>query len=185
MASVTDIANAALLRVGDESIISLTDSTERARACNTAWPIVRREVLRAHSWNSVTTRTKLAALTTAPSWGFATAYELPADCLSLLEVDTDSDWRVEGSQIVTDATGELGIRYLKDEEDTEQYDGMLTEVMVLRLAVEVCERITTTNTKREALLVEYDALLGDARSADGSESSPAEYEEDYWMTVRY
>lgn len=185
MASVTDIANAALLRCGDESIISLTEANERARAVNAAWPLVRREVLRAHPWNSATTRTKLAALATAPSWGFATAYELPADCLILLEVDTAADWRVEGSQIVTDATGELGIRYVKDETDAEEYDGMLTEVMVLRLAAELVERLTTSHTKREMLLVEYEARLGDARGADGAESSPAEFEEDPWVTARY
>ena len=184
MASLVEIANQALYRVGDESIISLTDNTNRARAINNSWPFVRQEVLRSHSWNAATTRTKVAALTTSPSWGFTTAYQIPGDCLRILEVDTETDWRVEGQQILTDATGELSIRYTKDETDTDVYDGALTECMVLRLAVEVCERLTNSRTKRESLLLEYEERLMEARSVDGEEGSPAEFEEDDWITVR-
>lgn len=184
MASVTDIANAALMRCGDSPIISLTENNERARAVNAAWPLVRREVLRAHPWNCATQRAKLAALAVAPSWGFETAYEIPADCLRILEVNTTADWRVEGNQLVTDDTGELGIRYLKDETDASQFDGLLTECMVLRLAAEIVERIVNSHTKREMLLAEYEQKLDDARFADGAESSPAEFEEDLWLSVR-
>lgn len=184
MPSVTDIANAALLRCGDSPIISLTENNERARAVNSAWPFVRQEVLRSHSWNAAITRAKLAELATAPSWGFTTRYQLPADCLNLIEVDTTSDWRVEGRELLADTTGELGIRYVRDETDTEQYDGLLTECMVLRLAAEVVERIVNSNTKRELLLREFEMKIDDARIADGFESSPADFEEDSWLTVR-
>lgn len=185
MASVVEIANQALIRVGDESIISLTDANERGRAVNAAWPFVRREVLRAHPWNIATKRVKLAALSAAPAWGFATAYQVPADSIAILEVDTVSDWRVEGQQIVTDATGELSIRYARDETDSEIYDGILTECMALRLAAEICERLTNSRSKRELLLMEYEDKLQEARTADGEEGSPSEFEEDSWVTVRY
>lgn len=185
MPSLVEIANQALTnRLGAESIISMTDATPEARAVNAAWPFVRQQVLRGHSWNAATVRTKVAALATAPSWGFATAYQVPADCIRVVEVDTIADWRVEGQTIVTDATGQLSIRYVQDLTDTEQYDGALTEAMVLRLAVEVCERITNSRTKREALLLEYEETLADAKGADGEEASPAEFEEDVWLTVR-
>lgn len=185
MASLVEIANGALLRVGDEPITAITDATTNAKACNAAWPFVRREVLRSHPWNSAVTRTKLAALVSAPSWDFTTAYELPADCLSLIDVNTTADWRVEGREIVTDATGELGILYIKDETDTEKYDGLLTEVMVIRLAAEIVERLAPNRGNRELLLMEFQDKLAEARSADGSESSPAEFEEDLWVTARY
>lgn len=184
MASVVDIANQALIRVGDDSIVSLSDATERARAVNSSWPFVRQEVLRAHSWNAATTRTKLAALASAPSWGFTTRYQLPSDCLKLLEVDTTTDWRVEGREILTDATGQLSIRYLKDETDTEVYDGALTEAMVLRLAAEVAMRLTDSRTKAEQLLIEYEDRVTEAKILDGEEQSPAEFEEDGWVTIR-
>ena len=185
MASVVEIANQARLRVGDEPIISLGDANERGRAVNASWPFVRREVLRAHPWNIAVVRTKLAALADAPSWGFATAYEIPADSLQVLEVDTVQDWRVEGREIRTDATGELSIRYTKDETDSEVYDGILTECMVIRLAAEIAERLTNSRSKRELLLAEYEDKIQEARMADGEEGSPSEFEEDAWVTVRH
>lgn len=184
MASTVEIANQALIRVGSESILSLTDATERARACNASWPFVRREVLRSHSWNSVTTRVKIAELVDAPSWGWDTAYQVPSDSLRILEVDTTYQWRIEGDEILTDGTGELSIRYLKDETDTEQYDAGLTELMVLRLAVEIVERITDSTTKRTELLNDYLMLLSEAKADDGEEQSPSEFEEDSWVTAR-
>lgn len=184
MASTIAIANQALIRVGSESIIALTESNERARACNASWPFVRREVLRSHSWNAVTVRATLAELATGPLWGFDSAYQVPSDSLRILEVDTTYQWRIEGDQILTDGSGELFIRYLKDETDTEQYDGSLTELMVIRLAVEIVERITDSTTKRVELLDEYQLLLSEAKADDGEEQSPSEFEEDDWVTVR-
>ena len=185
MASPVDIANLALLRVGAESIIALTDANNRARACKLAWPFVRQNVLRAHSWNSATVRTQLAPLATAPTWGFATAYTVPADYLHISEVDTDLDWRVENCEIHTDATGTLNVRYVKDEEDTELYDGSLTVVMGLRLAVEIVERVTNSGPKKNVLLQEYQVALNEAKVDDGQEQSPADFEEDDWITSRY
>jgi len=186
MPSLVEIANQALMnRLGAEPIISMTDATEGARAVNAAWPFVRQEVLRAHSWNVATKRAKVAALVSAPAWGFDSAYQVPSDCLRVLEVDTTYDWRVEGQTIVTDGTGELSIRYIEDLTDTEQYDGALTECMVLRLAAEVCERITNSRSKRELLMVEYENKLEEAMAFDGEEGSPSEFKEDLWLTVRY
>lgn len=185
MASVVDISNLALLRVGAEPIISMADANNRARACNLAWPFVRKTVLRSHSWNSATVRTQIAPLATAPEWGFATAYAVPADFLHISEVDTVADWRVENGEILTDATGTLNVRYTKDETDTEKYDGSLTTVMALRLAVEIVERLTNSGPKKNVLLQEYSAALMEAKIDDGQEQSPAEFEEDDWITSRY
>jgi hypothetical protein len=185
LASVVDIANLALLRVGAEPIISMTEETSRARACNTAWPFVRRHVLRSHSWNSATVRTQLPPLLAAPLWGFATAYVMPADSLHVSEVDTSTDWRVENGEILTDATGTLNVRYVKDETDPEKYDGSLTAVMALRLAVEITERVTNSGPKKNVLLQEYQVALNNAMVDDGQEQSPADFEEDDWITSRY
>jgi len=184
MASEVGIANMALLRVGAEPIIALSDDSGRARACNAAWPFVRQNVLRGHSWNSATVRTTLAALTDAPAWEFATAYTVPPDSLHVMEVDTTSDWRVENGQILTDATGSLNIRYIKDETDTEVYDASLTMAMALRLAVEICEKLTNNRLKRQLLLQEYLQVVNDAMVDDGEEQSPADFEEDTWVSVR-
>lgn len=185
MSSLVDIANLALLRVGAEPIIAITEPNNRARSCLIAWPIVRRQVLRSHSWNSATVRAQLPSLLAPPAWGFATAYTVPADCLHVAEVDTTYDWRVERGQILTDGSGTLDIRYVRDEEDTERYDASLTAVFAIRLAVEIVERVTNNGTKKQILLQEYLVALNEAKMDDGQEQSPAEFEEDRWVSVRF
>lgn len=186
MASVTDIANMAILRVGGEPINDIDDtSNARAKSCKLAWEFARRHVLRSHSWNAATVRTTLSPSATAPDWDFESAYPIPADCLHVMEVDTDDDWRIENGEILTDGNGTISIRYIKDEEDVNKYDPSLMMVMVLRLAVEICEKMTSNRTKRELLLDEYLRTLADARADDGQEQSPAEFEEDDWITSRY
>tara|TARA_Y100000996_G_scaffold323498_2_gene259550 strand:- start:2317 stop:2874 length:558 start_codon:yes stop_codon:yes gene_type:complete len=184
MASVTEIANMALLRVGAEPILSLTEDNGRARACNIAWPFARQHVLRSHSWNCATVRATLSPLTDAPTWEFATAYTVPPDSLHVMEVDTTTDWRVENGKILTDATGALNIRYIKDETETGLYDASLSMVMALRLAVEIAEKLTNNAVKREFLLQEYLQAVNDAMVDDGEEQSPADMQEDSWVSVR-
>ena len=65
MPSATDICNRALSRVGEARITSLTDDSKQARACSSAYAHIRDEVFRAHPWNSVITRAKLAKLFTS------------------------------------------------------------------------------------------------------------------------
>ena len=101
MPSATDICNRALSRVGEARITSLTDDSKQARACNGAYTHIRDEVFRAHPWNSVITRAKLAKLADAPAFGYDAHYQLPADCLRVVEVyDTTLPWVVESPQTI-------------------------------------------------------------------------------------
>lgn len=184
MPSLVDICNMALLRCGTDPIALVSDDNNRAKACRTAWPFVRRHVLRSHSWNSATVRRTLPVLTETPDWEFESYYQVPSDCLHLIEVDTDDDWRVENGKIAAEGNGTLSVRYIKDETDTEKYDASLAMVMALRLAVEICEKITGSRPKRELLLQEYMQVLNDAKVDDGQEQSPAEFEEDDWIRSR-
>lgn len=285
MATDVEIANQALLRVGAESITSgewNTPSNERSRAVKNSWPFVRREVLRAHPWNSVTARSKVRALYNrasqlVPVWDYERAYPLPSNCLRVLECDVTKQWRVElgpvsativgglltglrpaivsnmifvetsgahglsngdivfitgatedyvndqfsefevigsntgwlvdlptadfattgnvngalnkvtlGPCIVTEDTAEtVSIRWIKDVTDPSEFDSMLTEALVLRLAVEIVERVTDSTRKREALMVEYQEFLREVKHIEGQEQSPSDFEEDLWISSRY
>jgi hypothetical protein len=113
MASALEIANQALLRVGAAPITSgefTTPTLERAVAVSNSWPFVRREVLRSHPWGCATTRVKLlqeSAYTSSgalvPAYDMTQAFRLPANCLRILEVDTDLQWRVEVAPVALGA----------------------------------------------------------------------------------
>lgn len=282
MATDLEIANQSLTRVGAESITQSewdTPANERSRVVKNSWPFVRRAVLREHSWNVATIRANLSppydsALT--PEWDFASVYELPTNCLRILEVNTTEQWRVERAPvsaaivgtvmlvtsplivnsvvevetttahnlvtgdfvylsaanqtslanniqpiafktshkftmpevdtngfkaaspvlskvfkvtmapaIVCDKTGSLGVRYIEDRTDPSDFDAMLTEALVLRLAVEIVERVTDSTRKREALMDEYIAFMREVQHIEGQEQSSSEFEEDLWISSRY
>lgn len=159
-----------------------------ARAVNSAWEIVRDEVLRAHPWNSCITRTQLAALTPGPTFGWDYHYQLPTDCLRVLDVghpeETQLPWEVNGKILLTDEGAPVDLRYVKREEDAGQYDALLVSAMAARLAVEVCEELTQSTTKKQVVADEYQAILAEARRADGQEHYTSEHELDSWLQAR-
>jgi len=143
----------------------------------------------------------------ASSWpdDDAIRYKLPDDCLRVLGL-RDSDginwsrevWTVEGNFLVTRAGAvtqnatvtslyktSIQFSYIKQLTDPDFYDPLLVSAVASRLAVELCEVLTQSNTKRELAQREYQQLLMDARRADGQEQSPTPLAEDDWILARY
>ena len=185
MASIVGICNRALSKLGAARITSLTDNSTAAKACNSAYEPVRDAVLRAHLWNCTVERAALAPLSTTPAFGFDYEYQIPSDCLKVVEIDTTYPWTVEGRKILTDEGTVLNLRYQKREEDPNQYDALLQEALAARLAFEMCEEITQSNTKKDSAFRDYEDLMDQAQLRDSQEQSPAELYEDDWINVRY
>lgn len=186
MPSVVDLCNKALDKLGHGPITSLGDGTKSANLCDRSWPLVRDQVLRDHPWNFAIKRATLAPVVAAPDWGFNKAFTLPSDCLRLIEVrdlSTD-DYTVEGRQILCDEDV-LYIRYVYRVTDPNVYDPAFFDTAACRLAFELAEALTQSNTKKDALFQEYDDSLLRAKRADAQENPPTQYEEDDWISVRY
>jgi len=54
-----DICNGALLELGEEVIVALSDNNKRARACNQRYADIRDSILRSHLWNFAVKRETL------------------------------------------------------------------------------------------------------------------------------
>ena len=184
MSSIVDICNRALDKLGEAPITSLADDTKPARACNRAFEPLRDAVLRDHPWNFAMARAALAASTTAPAWGYAAQYTLPVDCLRVVTVDTTWPWTVEGGAILTDAGAPLYIRYVRRQTDASQFDPLFAEALAARLAVELCEGLTQSNTKREAATRSHREIMARARAIDGREASAETIADTAWFDAR-
>lgn len=198
MASDSDIANFALLRLGAAPILSLDDNVERARVMKTLYPVVRDAELTTHNWLFAMTRAKLAAVTTAPSWGYTNAFELPTDYLSIVQVGEtvpglnlqdyrntrQSDYRLEGHQVLTDLGAPLSILYTRQVPDPSQFDALFVLALGYKLALEACEKLTQSNTKIQILDAGYkDAIIKAIRNDSIQQSSEA-IADDTWIMVR-
>lgn len=184
MASVVQICNRALQKLGATRITSLDDATKEARACKAAYEDVKEAVLRDHPWNCATARTSLPALSTDPTWGFAKQYAWPPDALYILEVNTTNDWKVEGKNILTDAGAPLEVKYIENVTDPNQFDANFREALAAMLASELNEELNQSNTKDEKMEARLRRIYGRAKSRDAQEGTPDEFPEDDWITVR-
>jgi len=184
--SVVDICNAAMVALGEDPIVSLNDTTKRASLCALRYDCVRQGVLRSHLWSCARGRAQLPALATAPPFGYQTAFQLPADCLRLFELEDDEtwDWVVEGQQVLCNCDPPLNIIYVRDLTDTTVMDAMLRDVIALELAVDLCQPLAQSADKQKLIQARLDDVRAKAQTASAQEISPREWDEDIWLRSR-
>lgn len=189
MASKVEICNRALQKLGAKRIISLTDDSSNARACNVAFEPVKLSLLRKHNWSFSIQRASLPADVPAPAFGPQNSFTLPADFLRLINPDSwmnyDSlDWVIESKKILTNDSAPLQIRYVADVTDPNQMDALFREALSSLMALELCEEITQSNTKKADLRQDYKDIIAEARRANAIEVPAVMPYDDPWVTVR-
>lgn len=189
MSDVVQICNRALQRLGAKRITSLTQDTPNARSCNFAYPPVRDAELRAHTWNSAVKRAQLAEDSTTPLFGKTARYALPSDFIRLLPLDPEQnentiDYQIEAGYIYTNYSSPLNIRYIYRLTDVNLMDSLMREALSVRLALELCEEVTQSNTKKELLNTDYKMLIREARRVNAIERVAQQPPEDTWITIR-
>lgn len=189
MASKVEICNRSLQLLGAKSIVSLTENSPNARQCVLAYDPVRLAFLRNHTWSCATTRTSIAADSAAPAFGRQRSFTLPADFIRLLpkypEDNTNSeDWQIEGKKIYTDDTAPLYIRYIYDLKDPNTMDPLFREALSHELALNICEQVTNSSTKKADIERGLSRVLADARRVNAMERVSLEPPEDVWVTAR-
>ena len=183
--TVIDICNSALQRVGAASILSLGDNSPEARACSIAYDSNRRDELRRHRWNFALSRVILAPDSVAPLFDYTYAFTLPANCLRVIRPNTDNlDWQIEGRKILTNDGNVIYLRYLADIEDASMFDASFYNVVSAALAVDICEKLTQSNTKQDKLESAYRSAVLMAKRVDAFESGPEDAADDAWWLVR-
>ena len=188
-ASETSICNLALQKLGAGRITDISEDSPNARTCSDCYEAMRDRELRAHRWSFAITRESLAADATDPSFGPAKQYTLPAGFLRLIEPDDSAnyntlDWRIEGGKIVTDFTAPLEIRYIARVEDPTQFDALFVDALACRMALQMCEKITQSVSKKADVRSEYKDTIAEARRTNAIEGVSSESPTDTWDTAR-
>lgn len=189
MSSEVSIANRALQKLGARRITSLTEDSVNARAVNACYSELRDAELRAHVWNFAKTRAQLAASATSPLFDKTNAFPLPSDCLRLLDNDPEKvvnwkDWLIEDNNILTDDDAPLNIRYIKQVTDPAQMDVLFREALASRIAYELAEELTQSNSKKQAAFADYQKAMNEARRTNAIENISQKPPEDEWITIR-
>lgn len=121
-----------------------------------------------------------------PDFEYDQAMPTPADCLRVLGIyDSLDPWIQEDGRLFSDEGTTLRIRYTRQEIDPDRYSPLHISAFAARLATELCETLTQSNTKRQLQWQEYQGILAIARKAEGQEQSPQNLEEDDWVRSRF
>ena len=179
------ICNNALVQLGNEPLLNLTDTTKKAvRLCVQFYDQTVEEVLRAYNWNCATVRDTLTVDETAPAWGFNFRYALPADCLRVIGFSSASvNWKIENGYILADSDGGE-ISYIKSITAADM-DALLRSAVSARLAAYLAFPLTNSATVAKAMFDLYKEKLADAHTMDAFENGTGEHlASDTWINAR-
>ena len=177
MADETSIANLALAHLGQNQIMALSDDTAAARFCDTYYEQSRDEVLASHPWTFAMKRANLSALIAVPISEWEYQYQLPTDCIRVMQMNgfdwwqSTSKWVVEGRLLLTDDTV-ASIRYIYRITDAAQFTPLFIEAVSVKLASRLAVPLTGDKGMMSTLLTEYERITGPkARRIDAFESN--------------
>ena len=199
MASLVQIANRTLQKMGSTgTLVSLDDNVKSARTLKASYPIVLEKELRARVWNFSKVRTTLEALVTTPAFGFTKEFQLPSDCLRVLQVGQvrldlasidyrtglEALFKIEGRKILTDMAAPLPVLYVARVTDTSQFDSCFIDSFACRWAIETCKQITGSTEIKADLKRDYMLAIAEAEAANAIENPPEAIADSSWVLSR-
>ena len=174
----THVCNLALARLGEKRIMDMDEATTAGRACKLHFETARDAVLRSHRWNFAQKRATLSKLVTAPAFGWASQFTLPADCLRVLEVNNSefemhqgNRWEVEGRVLLSNEDS-VELVYTGRTANSTVWDSLFVEALATYLAARLSETMRGDTSRTAELIEEFAKMTGPvARRVDANETN--------------
>lgn len=186
--SIVGICNLGLVNgLGQDPIASLTDNRKAAIHCNLAYDPTRRAMLRAHPWDFATARAQISASATAPAFGFANAFQLPADFIRMSAMGDDTNqekWKIEKGFLLTDDSAPLDLVYIYDCQDPALFDPLFVEALAYGIAAELAIPITQDKALKAAMEAKREEKLASARTVSAQDNGAADWDNDVMLRAR-
>ena len=193
-----DVCNQALLKVGADAIASLDTSAstnegtiQTARLCNIFYDQALDETMRIYPWNCCTARTIPNLLTEVPAFGYEKAFQLPNDCIRVINVfdspdmeTTGTQWVIEGRKILCDYEI-VYLKYVKRPTDVGVLDALAIRALICTLALKLATPLQLDDKQASMIIQELEqVILPSARSIDTIENKELLLEESTWIVSR-
>lgn len=194
-----EICNHALLKIGADTIASLdinqNDSeavVHSAKLCGIFFDQALEEILRTHPWNCALKRAELSRLSDAPAFKWKYKYQLPGDCVRVINVydtteayDDRVEYVVEGRNILCDYE-KVYLSYVHLPEDVNTLDASVSKCVVQNLAIKLSVPMQLDQVMQNSLIGEYQrVILPEALSIDTLENRYWNMEESDFILSRH
>lgn len=164
--TATELANLALLDIGQSPIDSIDESTHTAETCKLLYAQARDTVLAAALWFCAKRRSSLALLTETPAFGFTNAYQLPSDFLRLWDINgRNKDYDLDGDRLLID-DDDAQLIYIWKLTDVSKMHPWLVEAIRKKMAAELAKALTGDRNRRVELLNELQEVFETAASVN-------------------
>lgn len=166
------ICNMALGKLGEREIISSLDDeeSETARTCKLHYEHIRNTLLESHVWNFAMSRAVLSRNAESPEFQFAYSFQLPANCLRVVELyQSGSDYAIESKNLLVD-DDTASIIFISKETNPTKFSALFVDAFATRLAAEMADQLTNSQSRRVALLEEFKQKFTEAKRRDSQES---------------
>lgn len=193
MQNRTDVINMALRRCGAAGVNAAFQDSRDAEVANAAWKHCYNLVLSAFAWSFAQKQALLAQSASKPVLGYAYAYQLPGDCVTVMDchayhVGEDGKpktghvleqalpkWEIVGREIHSDASA-LALRYVSNAEISMPES--FANALAWRLAFEIAPYLEQASDNAQSYYALYQTALDEAKAADREQQKPKE--PSYW-----
>jgi len=174
MTVAVDIANSALIKLGQSPIQSLTEDVKQAKLCNLQYQKIVNRMLRAHPWTFAVQRAALTPIVSPLEFGDENVFSIPADCLRVLGISSGSCYTIEQNYLLT-SDANIELRYISEQVPEEYFDTNFQEAASSALAADLCYALTNSTSLKQLLIDEAEFWVSQARSFSAQEISPENY----------
>lgn len=186
MISEVNICNMALTRIGQNRIMSLTQTGTLAELCKLYYEPTLNELLSAYEWPFAISRSQLSASAEENLTVFDYRYQLPLNYLRVLTMlssedysEITDDWEIEGDKLLSDVTPAY-IKYIKMITNPTKLPQSFIEALYLRIASKIVVKITQDQSLMAALFQEYMAAMQAAMAYLGGNKKAERQPDDWW-----
>ncbi len=190
-----DILNRALGKIGEASITSIDDPGKTASVCRTFWSDQLDIELAKYDWNFARDRRLCTSLAEAPAFGYQYQYELPPDCLRVIQVgelwpgvvrhgiaaSNNQPYQIEAGKLLTNTGPALKLIYTLRVTDAARFPALFVEVLACALAVEMCEALVGSTGKKQQAIQLYLHAVDQAKRMEAIQLPPQHIQDDSWV----
>jgi len=188
MASKIDICNRALTKAGASVISEFDDASAESIAANQEYDGTLNGALVRYPWRFACRQKKLVKLSADPEARFASAYQMPADCLHMRAVVDTGDkpvrYEIYEDRILTDCTGDLWAEYTFRAAEAH-FPPLFVNALVLDLAASFKQALMDDQKAAQALRSEAESLYWPrAQTAEAQSRTSRRVQTSRFITVR-
>lgn len=152
-----------LLRVAP--INDIEDKQQHSQAAKVVYDQCRLSLLSMHSWNFAIKQQTLARLQHTPNFRYQYKYQLPEDCITVLRVNENLDYKIQQNTIITNED-RAQLTYVFNHNKPELFSVSFATTLSHYIAYKLSYTMTGTSNSKQIAYQEFEVQLQQARNHD-------------------